>query len=124
MKKMELRINGKSYRLVCDADQSDHIRQLADEVDSRARKIADKAPAAAEAAVLMMTCLELADELYEARQESVQWRDRLIYRQGEAPERANSQPGYDNTLTETVEELSYNIDSLSRRLRERYSSKG
>ena len=67
--KLDIRIHGKSYQLHCAADQKDHILQLADEINSRAQDISTTMSHAGYLHILMMTCLHLADELYEARQE-------------------------------------------------------
>jgi cell division protein ZapA (FtsZ GTPase activity inhibitor) len=70
MKKVDFVINRKSYQLVVESEQAVQLQQLAAEVDARASKIAASNPQADEATVLMMTCLIIADELYEARQEA------------------------------------------------------
>ena len=70
MRKTDIRINGKVYQVICDADQVDHLRQLSDEVDARAKKISASTPHANETMLLLFTCLTLADELYEARSET------------------------------------------------------
>ncbi len=70
MKKVEFVINRRKYQLIVEAEQAVQLQQLSAEVDGRASKIASANPQADEATVLMMTCLILADELYEARQEA------------------------------------------------------
>ena len=70
MKKVDFIINRRKYQLVVEAEQAAQLQQLAAEVDVRASKVASANPHADEATVLMMTCLILADELYEARQEA------------------------------------------------------
>lgn len=69
-KQIEITINGHNYMLACDAGQESHIEQLADEVNQRAAQLASGMPKAGETMVLVMACLMLADELYEARQEA------------------------------------------------------
>ncbi len=70
MKKLEIVINHHNYTLACDDGQESHVAQLAEEIDMRAREIAIRMPKAGELMNLVMTCLTLADELYESRQEA------------------------------------------------------
>lgn len=70
MKKIEITINGHNYMLACDDGQESHVEQLAEEVSMRAEQLALGMPQAGETLVLVMTCLMLADELYESRQEA------------------------------------------------------
>ncbi|GEM_PF-664564 len=72
MRSLDVNINGIIYSLACDDGQEVQVSQLADEVDMRARRIAKGMPQlhGNERMLLVMTCLTLADELYEARQEA------------------------------------------------------
>ncbi len=76
--KLTISIHGKEYQIHCVSDQKDHIVQLADEVNSRAGDIASNMPHAGYLHILMMTCLHLADELYEARQEIGNIHEKLL----------------------------------------------
>jgi cell division protein ZapA (FtsZ GTPase activity inhibitor) len=78
MRKTEIRVNNRLYQVMCDADQVDHVRQLAEEVDARAKEIAAKTRHANEATVLLFTCLMLADELYEARLEAGELHEKML----------------------------------------------
>lgn len=70
MKNIEITINGHNYTLACDDGQESHVEQLAEEVSMRAVQLAEGMEGAGETMVLVMTCLMLADELYESRQEA------------------------------------------------------
>lgn len=70
MKNIEITINGHNYTLACDDGQESHVEQLAEEVSMRAVQMAEGMGNANETMVLVMTCLMLADELYESRQEA------------------------------------------------------
>lgn len=70
MKNIEITINGHNYTLACDDGQESHVEQLAEEVSMRAVQLAQGMPGANETMVLVMTCLMLAYELYESRQEA------------------------------------------------------
>jgi cell division protein ZapA (FtsZ GTPase activity inhibitor) len=83
MRKVDFLINRRLYQLMVDADQASQLEQLASEVDGRAQKIAASNPLADELKVLMMTCITLADELYEARQEAGALHERFMLSQPE-----------------------------------------
>ncbi len=111
MKTVEFTINKKRHQVVCDADQADHIRQLADMVNEQATGIAEAMPRAPETTVLMMTCLNLADALCEARQEAGRWREQVAYQKGEVS------PESSHTI-ERVNQIAASLDTLSQRLSE------
>lgn len=69
-KHVNITLNGHPYTLACDDGQESHIAQLAEEVGQRAEQLARGMPKTGETMVLVMTCLMLADELYESRQEA------------------------------------------------------
>jgi cell division protein ZapA (FtsZ GTPase activity inhibitor) len=83
MRKIDFIINRRPYQLMVDADQASQLEQLAAEVDARAQKIAASNPIADELKILMMTCITLADELYEARQEAGALHERFMLSQPE-----------------------------------------
>jgi cell division protein ZapA len=70
VKKLDISVNYKPYQVICEDSDVDRVRQLADEVTMRAQQIAQATRHADETRILMMTCLRLADELYEAREEA------------------------------------------------------
>jgi cell division protein ZapA len=76
MPKIEVVINHHQYTLACGEGEHEHVMQLAAEVQMRAEEVA-KNMRANEATTLVMTALMLADELYEARQESGALHERI-----------------------------------------------
>lgn len=70
MPKIDVTINDHRYTLACGEGEEDHVLQLAAEVEMRAKEVAVRMPRTSEAMGLVMTALMLADELYDARQES------------------------------------------------------
>ncbi len=118
MRKLNIGINSRNYTVECDADQADHIRQLSDEIDSRAKMIAASMPQTNEATVLMMTCLHLADELYETRQETGKLHEQILFEKHDlhdvlpdhVPMKANQR------LTDMMHNVSSALDDLSMRI--------
>ncbi len=119
MKKIEITINGHNYMLACDDGQESHVEQLAEEVDMRARQLAEGMPKANETMVLVMTCLMLADELYESRQEAGALHEHLAMmkaagirpgtQEGNAEEARHAQ----SMLALTMNEIADHLDEIT-----------
>lgn len=120
MKQVEVIVCNQRFSLACDDGQEPHLLQLADEVSARAQKIADSQPKAKESQILLMTCLMLADELYDARTEAGILHEKLAGGLNHLPEEATEVlqemlPDYvAGTLSEALEEISGRLDKLSR----------
>lgn len=67
MAKVELTINGKAYKIVCDQGQEAHLRQLAEFVNERVVELGASAGQLGEQSALVMTLLSMADELQKAQ---------------------------------------------------------
>lgn len=120
MKQVEVTICHQRFSLACDDGQEPHLLQLADEVNARAEKIAEAQPKAKESQILLMTCLMLADELYDARTEAGMLHERLaieinnMQKKSEEPAGELGQEYVVGTLSEALEEISGRIDKLAR----------
>lgn len=120
MKQVEIMVCNQRFSLACDDGQEPHLMQLADEVSDRAKKIADSQPKAKDSQILLMTCLMLADELYDARTEAGILHEKLAGEINNPPEEApdvsqEMLPDYvAGTLSEALEEISFRLDRLSR----------
>ncbi|MFO1243126.1 MAG: cell division protein ZapA [Rickettsiales bacterium] len=120
MRHVEVNIRNHRFSLACDEGQEARLLQLADEVNSRAQNIALNQPKAKDAQIILMTCLMLADELYDARIEAGILHEKLASGINSLPteDRAALQdalPGYvvDN-LADALNEISERLGSLSR----------
>lgn len=67
MAQVDLEVNGRAYRLLCEDGQEGRLMSLADYVDRRLRQLTGGGKLGSDAHMLLMTCLVLADELAEAR---------------------------------------------------------
>ncbi len=124
MRRLEIRLNGHLYALACDDGEEDHVLQLADEVDSRAREIAARMPKAGEGLVLVMTALMLADELYDARQEAGTLHEKLSRLRAQM-QSGNSQAAFSfaegeagEALARTMHDMAGHIDRVAASLEE------
>lgn len=66
MAQITLKINDRSYEMTCDDGQEDHLRKLAAHVDERMQELAGSVGQVGEARLLIMSCLMITDELYDA----------------------------------------------------------
>ncbi len=117
MKKLEITVNGYNYTLACDDGQESHVEQLSEEVNMRAEQVAGITPKASEAMTLVMTCLMLADELYEARQEAGALHEKLAgigtpmaADDGEAGQQAQA------TLALAMNEIADHLEEMAERI--------
>ncbi len=69
MAQISVRINGRSYPIVCDDGQEGHLVQLADFIDKRIEQLAAAVGRSDDARLLVMASLLVADELMDARAE-------------------------------------------------------
>ena len=69
MAQVSVTINGRTYPVVCDDGQEDHVTRLTSYIDKRAAEILENVGQVGESRLLVMTSLLIADELSEAYDE-------------------------------------------------------
>ena len=67
MTDVNLLIHGRTYGVGCDDGQEKRVRELGQYIDKRVREIAGAGGTSTEAHLLVLSCLVMADELFEAR---------------------------------------------------------
>ncbi len=105
MPAITLTISGRLYEVVCEDDQVDHVRRLAEQLDQRAQDLLANLGPQPEARVLLMIALTLADELGELKAAKVQTQAGL-----------GAISDTEETLTQTVLDLASRIESIAQRL--------
>ena len=69
MSKVAITLYGREYFVSCDPGEEDRLREVVKLVENRMRKVAERAGSTiTDPRLFMLTCLGLADELYEQRQ--------------------------------------------------------
>ncbi|HEU0118418.1 MAG TPA: cell division protein ZapA [Alphaproteobacteria bacterium] len=68
MSKIAITLYGREYSVNCDAGQEDRLRQIVKFVEGRMQEVADKIGNTTEPRLLMLTCLSLADQLFDVHQ--------------------------------------------------------
>jgi len=66
MPQVNVEINGRAYRLSCGPGEEEHVIALSRRIDSHAVKVGRGSTPSAEAQMLVMSALMLADELQDA----------------------------------------------------------
>jgi cell division protein ZapA len=59
-------VNGRAYTVACDAGEEDHLRELGEFLDKRVRELSATVGQVADARLLLMAGLVIADELSDA----------------------------------------------------------
>lgn len=71
-----VQIFGQTYRLKSDED-ADRVRRIAEMVDQKMSRIADRGSSADNYRIAVLAALELADELHTLQESHAQLRDRV-----------------------------------------------
>jgi cell division protein ZapA len=65
MSKLAIKLYGRDYTVNCDVGEEDRLQQLVEFVESRMQEVADRVGNTTEPRLLMLTCLHLADQLFD-----------------------------------------------------------
>ena len=103
MGQVSVTVNGRQYDIGCDDGQEDHLRELADYVNSRMNEMVGAVGQIGEARLLLMASLLLADELWDARAAL-------------DGKRTSSDGGGDATAGPVDDRLGQEIDEIARRI--------
>jgi cell division protein ZapA len=66
MAQLTVRVNGRDYPIACADGEEEHVGQLARYLDARVREVVQQVGQLGEMQVLLMTALNIADDLAEA----------------------------------------------------------
>lgn len=109
---VDVEVNGRMYRLTCEAGQEVRIRELADAVDQRVRAGAGGGRVGSDAQMLLLAAIQIADELRDV----VGGRNELAAR---GLIGAGRDPAAEGRLAEaarTIDELALRIETVASRL--------
>lgn len=65
MAQVDIEVNGRAYRMLCEDGQERRLQELAAYVDGRLKELTGGGKNGSEAQMMLMTCLVLADELQD-----------------------------------------------------------
>tara|TARA_B100000459_G_scaffold146799_1_gene114015 strand:+ start:1048 stop:1404 length:357 start_codon:yes stop_codon:yes gene_type:complete len=69
MSDVTIQINGRSYQIACEDDQEDHLRRLAEFLESRLQDVVSMVGQVGQDRLLVMASLLIADELSDTMAE-------------------------------------------------------
>lgn len=102
-------INGRSYEILCNDGQEDHLRKLAAYVDSRVAEVVASAGQVGDMRLLVLASLMIADDLHTANGRNSDER--------EAPEKKGEESeARELSLARLIEQLSERIEAIAARL--------
>ncbi|RJF83701.1 cell division protein ZapA [Azospirillum cavernae] len=65
MAQVDIEVNGRAYRMLCEDGQEGRLRELAAYVDGRLKHLTGGGKSGSDAQMMLMTCLVMADELQD-----------------------------------------------------------
>jgi cell division protein ZapA len=66
---ISLTVHGRSYQVTCDEGQESHLMKLAKHIDRKMGELETSVGQVGEQRLLFMTCLLIADELFDAQRQ-------------------------------------------------------
>jgi cell division protein ZapA len=70
MAKLNIKLFGRDYSVNCDPGQEERLHQIVQFVEGKMQEVATKVGNTTEPRLLMLTCLSLADQLFDVHQEA------------------------------------------------------
>ena len=111
MAQLSVTIHGRTYPIVCDDGQEEHVTRLAAYIDKRATEIADTVGQVGEGRLLVMTSLLVADELSEAYDEME--RLQVAAKSTEDTIRSETRENLEAKVAPVVESLAVRIENIA-----------
>lgn len=68
MSQVEIRVNGREYRITCEAGQEERLQKLSAFLDKRVSAMSADLPDISDARLMLLSALTVCDELFEARE--------------------------------------------------------
>lgn len=68
MAQVEIRLNGRDYRITCDDGQEPRLEKLAAYFDRRVTELAEELGQIGDTRLMLLSALTVCDELFEAKQ--------------------------------------------------------
>ena len=112
MADVAISIKDRIVDIQCEESQVEHVRRLGRELDGKAREIARRVGAVPDYTLLVMTMLQTADELSDARAEIEKLRSVTV---GQSM-RGAAQAGADEALAAAVESMAERLTAIAERL--------
>lgn len=106
MAQVEIKINGKSYRIACEDGQEGRITKLAGMVEAHVKDLVEQVGQIGDTRLLVMASLLIADELVDMREVS----------RGDEDEDGEGRPEGDDRIASALEAMASRIESIAEQL--------
>ncbi|MEJ2121492.1 MAG: cell division protein ZapA [Alphaproteobacteria bacterium] len=106
MGQVAISINGQNYQITCDDGQEEHLRSLAQIVDSRVEELVSAVGQVGDMRLLVMASLLLADEVSETKDEVEAMRTK-------AAEAEQAGPAAEAQLASGIEAMAARIETIA-----------
>ena len=121
MAQISLTVHGRSYQVTCDDGQESHLMKLAEYIDRKLGELEGSVGQVGEQRLLFMSCLLVADELFDARRQidGLKAGETPLAQAAAQPAMADSGPTIDNEQASTaLEACAERIEAIAARLQE------
>ena len=71
MAQVEIRVNGRDYKVTCDDGQEQRLQQLAAHFDRHVTQLSDELGQIGDSRLMLLSALTVCDELFEARERAL-----------------------------------------------------
>lgn len=68
MAQVEIRVNGRDYKITCDNGQEERLQQLAAHFDNHVSQLSEELGQIGDSRLMLLSALTVCDELFEARE--------------------------------------------------------
>jgi len=122
MANVHIRIYNRVYDIACDDGQEDNLKMLADEVDSRVRRLlGDIGDNPGEIMYLLLASLMLADEVTENKKETAKiaaevQRLSALVSEDKQQEHEGRMVEIENAMAVTIEEIAMRIERIAEQI--------
>lgn len=119
MAQISLTVHGRSYQVTCDDGQESHLLMLAEYIDRKLGELEGSVGQVGEQRLLFMSCLLVADELFDARRQIDGLKaGELPQGQADAPPAMARAEADDRQATLALEACAQRIEAIAARLQE------
>lgn len=116
MPEVTVTVNGRTYKMSCDAGQEEHLLGLAEQVNANVEHLMETVGQVGDTRLLLMAAIMIADELGEARRQIAGLEGDIQHMKG-AREAASARfQESQRSITRTLDTAAQRIEAMAQRL--------
>jgi cell division protein ZapA len=113
MAEVHIKIAGRAYRMACDDGQEEHLHALGTEVDAKITAMRTSFGEIGDMRLTVMASVVLADELFDARRQIAELRERSEGLDAHDSERVAALKREQDAAAEVVESVAARIEAVA-----------